>query len=136
MPPDQRCEIHAHESHCDKGLVLPLSLATASNTMKVTASRDQTLFYLEELCYSGLKTVSVTCARYVDKLQNYIIPSLADKHIPEDTTFIHDGPPFHIATRVKDLLRTLFGKDPVLKRLFHHVSPPMSPDLNPNDYCL
>ncbi|XP_068085599.1 sterile alpha motif domain-containing protein 5-like [Anabrus simplex] len=38
-----------------------------------------------------------------------IIPSLAEKHLLEGTTFMQDGAPPHIATIVKDLLRRSFA---------------------------
>ena len=40
---------------------------------------------------SGFETVGVTGERYVDMLQNYVNPSLADKHLQENTTFMQDG---------------------------------------------
>ncbi|GFV11914.1 uncharacterized protein TNCV_109621 [Trichonephila clavipes] len=93
-------------------------------------------FFFEEVRDSGFVTATVTGEWYADMLQNHIIPSLADKHLLERTIFMQDGSPPHIARRVKDLLRRLFGDDRVLSRHFHHAWPPRSPDLSPCDYWL
>ncbi|GFT32785.1 uncharacterized protein TNCV_2901771 [Trichonephila clavipes] len=85
---------------------------------------------------SGFVTATVTGERYADMLQNRIIPSLADKHLLEQTIFMQDGTPPHIARRVKDLLRRSFDDDRVLSRHFHHAWPPWSPDLSPCNYWL
>ena len=66
-------------------------------------------FFFEEMRDSGFLTAIVTGERYADILQNRIIPSLTDKHLLEDTIFMQDDALPHIARRVKDLLRTLFG---------------------------
>ncbi|GFU22724.1 uncharacterized protein TNCV_762991 [Trichonephila clavipes] len=94
------------------------------------------LFFFKEMRDSGFVTATVTGELYADMLQNRIIPSLADKHLLERTTFMQDSAPLHIARRVKDLLRRSFGDDRVLSRNFHHTWPPRSPDLSPCDYWL
>jgi hypothetical protein len=83
---------------------------------------------------SAFQAVSVTGAGYAHMLQNSISPSIADKHQLESTTFMQDGAPPHIATRVKDVLRTPFGEDRMLSRHFRQAWPPRSPNLNPCDY--
>ena len=85
---------------------------------------------------SDFVTATMAGERYADMLQNHIIPSLTDKHLLKGTIFMQDGPPPHIARRVKDLLRTLFGDDRVFSRHFRPAWPLRSPDLSPCDYWL
>ena len=85
------------------------------------------------MCYSGFETVSVI-GWYTDMLQNRIIPSLADKHLLESSTYMRDGAPSHVARQVKDLLRTTFRDDRVLHQHFRYVWPSRSPDLNPCNF--
>ena len=72
--------------------------------------------------FSSKKCVIVTATvngeRYADKLQNRIIPNLADKYLLEGMIFMQDGASPHIARSVKDLLLTSYGDDRVLSRHF------------------
>ncbi|GFV36732.1 hypothetical protein TNCV_1034081 [Trichonephila clavipes] len=52
--------------------------------------------------------------RYAYMLKNHIIPSLADKHKLEETTFIQEDDLPHITTHVKDLLSISYGEDRAL----------------------
>ncbi len=81
-------------------------------------------FIFEEMLGSTFQTVIMTSARYAHMLQNIIIPRFADKHLLESTTFLQEGTPPHIVTRVKYVLRTSFGEDHVLSRHFCHYWPP------------
>ena len=69
-------------------------------------------------------------------LHNRIIHNLANEHILESTTFIHDDASPYIAKQVKDLLFRSFGGDRMLRRYFRYYSSPRSPDLNPSVYWL
>ena len=91
-------------------------------------------FFFEEMRDSIFVTATVTGERQANMLQNRIIPSSADKHLLEGTIFMQDGPPPHIAGRVKDLLRTSFDDDIVLRRHFRHAWPPRSSDHSPCDF--
>lgn len=80
--------------------------------------------------------ISMTGERYAFIVQNHIIPSLDQKHLLERNFFMQDGAPLHIASRVKILLRTLFGNDWVLSRPFTHLCPPRSLSLSLYDFWL
>jgi hypothetical protein len=84
---------------------------------------------------SAFQAVSVTGAGYAHICYR-IVSALVSlmKHQLESTTFMQDGAPPHIATRVKDVLRTPFGEDRMLSRHFRQAWPPRSPNLNPCDY--
>ena len=69
-------------------------------------------------------------------LQNRIVPSLADKHLLESTTFMEDGALPHIPKQVKDLLRKTFNDDRMLSRHFHYACPSRSLDMITCDYSL
>ena len=69
-------------------------------------------------------------------LQNCIITSLVDKHLLENTPFMQDSAPPHIARQAKDLFRKSFGDDRVLSCHFHYAWSPKFPNLNLSDYWL
>ena len=93
-------------------------------------------FFFEEMLNSSFETVIMTGERYADMLQHCIIPSLADNHLLESTTFIQNGSSPYIDKRVKDLFRRLFGNNRVLNRHFRYAWPSRSPSMSPCDYWL
>ena len=101
-----------------------------------TASTVIGTLFFEEMPDSGYEVFSVTGEKYADTLQYLTIPSLADKHLLESTTFIQEGASPHIDRQVKDILRRSFGDDSVMSCHFRYACPPNFPDLYPCDYCL
>ena len=92
--------------------------------------------FFEKIHDSRFETVSVTDERYADVLQNFIIPSLAHKHLLVSMTFIQDGAPPRIGWQVKELLCRSIGDDRVQSHHFRFAWRHRSPDLNSCDYGL
>jgi len=79
---------------------------------------------------------SVTSERYLQMLQNFVVPCLQQKNILSRITFQQDGAPPHIGNTVKTFLREKFQEEHLISRHFQHEWPPRSPDLAPPDYWL
>ena len=77
--------------------------------------------FFEEMRDPGFETASMADERYGDMLQNRIIPSLADKYLLYNASFMQDDSPPHIPRQVKYPLSRLFGDDRVLNCHFRHA---------------
>ncbi|XP_039280434.1 uncharacterized protein LOC120350562 [Nilaparvata lugens] len=79
--------------------------------------------------------VTVTSARYVQMLNNFLIPELRQFHVNEDTYFQQDGATSHTARVSMDLMRNLFPNR-LISRNGDIQWPPRSPDLSSCDFFL
>lgn len=81
------------------------------------------------------RAVTVTSARYVQMLENFLIPELRRFPVNENTYFQQDGATSHTARVSMDLLRNLFPNR-LISRNGDIQWPPRSPDLSSCDYFL
>jgi Helix-turn-helix domain (DUF4817) len=92
-------------------------------------------YFFEEPTLQGFKRVTITGARYLKMLSEFVVPNLADRGVLEDTIFQHDGSPVHINGPVLGFLRKTFGSN-MISRCSDFEWPPRSPDLTPADFWL
>ena len=93
-------------------------------------------YFFEQVTPQGLTTCSINAKRYRDMLQTYVIPTLQQRGCQQETIFMQDGAPPHIAIPVQQLLRQAFTDARVISRCFSTAWPPRSPDLTPCDFWL
>lgn len=115
--------------------VAPVPLHDAKVTVWCGISSTFVLgpYFFEEVTTTGVKSCSVTSARYKSMLQNYVIPELQQRNVISDIVWMQDGAPPHIAQCVRPVLQQHFG-DRVISRNFAVSWPPRSPDLTPMDF--
>ena len=87
-------------------------------------------FTIEPFFFEG----TLNGERYLNLLQNHVIPFLKNKRCLSSTIFQQDGAPPHIENNVKKYLNDKFPGGRVISRHFPFTWPPRSPDLNPMDY--
>lgn len=78
---------------------------------------------------------TVNGERYLNMLNDHLLPELRRVRKVRSTIFMQDGAPAHILNGVKQFLTQHFG-DRIISRHFPNFWPPRSPDLNPCDYWL
>lgn len=92
-------------------------------------------YFFEEPTEHGFKRATITGARYLRLLSDYVVPHLVDRGALVTTIYQHDGAPAHINGVVTTFLRETFG-DNVISRGSTFEWPPRSPDLTPADFWL
>ena len=93
-------------------------------------------YFLEQVTPQGFTTCSVNAKRYQDLLQTYVIPTLLQRGYLQETIFIQDRAPPHIASPVQQLLSRTFTDARVISRCFQIARLPRSPDLTSYDFWL
>ena len=85
----------------------------------------------------GLKpyffTDTINANRYLEMLQQFVVPQLVELNKVTTTTFMHDGASPHIANTVRQYLSDTFGER-VIGRGCPINWPACSPHFNPLDY--
>lgn len=93
-------------------------------------------YFYQEFDHNGdLATVTVNSERYLEMLQDFVVPRLEEMDMVDTVTFQQDGAPPHIGRDVTAYLRHVFG-DRIISRGFPDAWPPRSPDLAPCDFWL
>ena len=113
------------------GQQIPLHSTKVIVLCGITAPFITSLYFYEGVGRNGLTTYSVNYNRYVDMLENFVIPQLQQRNCIDSTIFMQDSGPSHIWRQVKDFLHYHFTDDRVISRAFPMNWPPRSPDLNP-----
>lgn len=91
-------------------------------------------YFFQEVDGNGeLRTVTTNGDRYLEMLENFVLPELHQRNALAETTWMQDGAPAHIYGPVTELLQDEF-EDRVISRGFPHSWPPRSPDLTPMDF--
>lgn len=93
-------------------------------------------FYREPDENGVARSVTVNGPRYLEMLEDYVIPTLAEMEVLDDAVWMQDGAPAHRTNAVTDLLRAEFGEDRVIGLRFPFAWPARSPDLTPCDFFL
>lgn len=78
---------------------------------------------------------TVNGVRYLQMLENFLIPELKKRRKLTSTRFQQDGATAHITKPVKEFLTAHFGNR-IISRMFNFEWPANSPDLSPLDYWL
>ncbi|GFV82083.1 transposable element Tcb2 transposase [Trichonephila clavipes] len=117
-------------------LRVPLHSSKVTVWLCFSASFYSWPVFFKELGAGGPVTCSVTGQRYASLLRNKIIPDLQARQCLSRIIFMQDGAPPHITRCVTDVLKHHFTEESVIHRQFHHLWPPLSPDLNPCDFWL
>lgn len=93
-------------------------------------------YFFDEIGNDGeAHTVTVNGNRYLQMLQEFVVPQLQQRNLLDETTFMQDGAPPHTPRLVKIFLQSHFGER-IISRGFANAWPPRSPDLTPLDFWL
>jgi len=92
-------------------------------------------YFFQEVNENGeLVSVTVNGGRYLDMLQNFVIPELIQRNQLQQITFMQDGAPPHFTNPVREYLEQQFGEERIISRGFTNAWPARSPDLTPVDF--
>ncbi|KFM66509.1 hypothetical protein X975_13440, partial [Stegodyphus mimosarum] len=93
-------------------------------------------FFFEELCpVYGVKTCTITAARYLTLLRDHVVPVLQERHALPVVTFMQDDAPPHTARESRRSCWNL-SEDRVISRGCKIQWPSRSADLRPADFWL